>query len=31
VSRPKTGDYVIGAHFDRPKTAAEMRPFVGEL
>ena len=24
----ETGDYLMGAHFDRPITAAEMKPFV---
>ena len=25
----ETGDYWMGAHFDRPLTTAEMKPFVG--
>ncbi len=25
-----TGDYFLGAHFDRPLTADELRPFVAE-
>ena len=25
----ETGDYWLGAHFDRPLTKAEMKPFVG--
>lgn len=25
----ETGDYLIGAHFDRPLTETEMKPFVG--
>jgi hypothetical protein len=25
----ETGDYWMGAHFDRPLTRAEMKPFVG--
>lgn len=30
VKRLETGDYWMGAHFDRPLTPAEMLPFVGE-
>lgn len=25
----ETGDYLLGAHFDRPLTETEMKPFVG--
>ena len=27
----ETGDYFLGAHFDQPLTAAELKPFVVEL
>lgn len=30
VKQLETGDYWMGAHFDRPLTPAEMQPFVGE-
>lgn len=30
VKKLETGDYWMGAHFDRPLTTAEMQPFVGE-
>lgn len=29
VKQLETGDYWLGAHFDRPLTRAEMKPFVG--
>jgi len=29
VKQLETGDYFLGAHFARPLTAAELRPFVG--
>jgi hypothetical protein len=29
VKQLETGDYWMGAHFDRPLTPAEMKPFVG--
>jgi len=29
VKQLETGDYWMGAHFDRPITADEMKPFVG--
>ena len=29
VKQLETGDYWMGAHFDRPLSAAEMKPFVG--
>jgi len=29
VKQLETGDYWMGAHFDRPLTTAEMKPFVG--
>ena len=30
VKRLETGDYWMGAHFDRPLTLVEMQPFVCE-
>ena len=29
VKQLETGDYWMGAHFDRPLTASEMKPFIG--
>jgi len=29
VKQLETGDYWMGAHFDRPLTQSEMKPFVG--
>jgi hypothetical protein len=29
IRQLETGDYVLGAHFDRPLSPAEMKPFVG--
>jgi hypothetical protein len=29
VKQLETGDYWMGAHFDRPLTATEMKPFIG--
>ena|SRR5262245_60312965 len=30
VSKLQTGDYILGCQFERPLSADEMRPFVGE-
>ena len=30
AKRLETGDYFLGAHFDQPLTAAELKPFVAE-